>query len=260
VRALWSHWPQLQRQLAGKNLILFLDFDGTLAPIVARPADAKIPAATLTALRRLAQSPRVALGIVSGRGLRRLRQLVRLKGIYWIGSHGWEWGLPDNIHRSQATPAEARLLRSVAAQLRRALQGLPHIRIKRKPVGVAVHYRSAPLAQAREACSRVAQLARRHSSRLRLLAGKKVLELLPAGAPSKGAAVRSVVTRIRSRGNFPVLIYAGDDATDESVFACMGRRDISIHVGARSHSRARFSLGSPRQVCRFLERVCKIIV
>ncbi len=259
MRSLWSAWPALRKSLAGKNLILFLDFDGTLAPIVDRPADARIPAPAMSALVHLAQSPRVALGIVSGRGLRRLRRLVRLKGIHWIGSHGWEWSLPDDVHRSHASPEESRLIHQVAAELRRALRGLPHIRIKRKAVSVVVHFRGAPLAQARAARQRVAHVARRHASRLRLLTGKKVFELLPVGANNKGTAVAAAVARIRRRRNFPVLIYAGDDRTDETVFARMGQRDISIHVGRRIRSRARFFLRSPRQVCRFLLQLCTIV-
>jgi len=259
VRSLWSAWPAIRKALAGKNLILFLDFDGTLAPIVDRPADARIPAAAMSALVQLAQSPRVALGIVSGRGLRRLRRLVRLKGIHWIGSHGWEWSLPDDVHRSHATPQESRLIHAAAAELRRALRGLPRIRIKRKAVSVVVHFRGAPLAQARAARQRVLQVARRHSSRLRVLAGKKVLELLPVGANNKGTAVAAAVARIRRRRHFPVLIFAGDDRTDETVFARMGRRDISIHVGRRVRSRAKFFLRSPRQVCRFLLQLCIMV-
>ena len=259
MRSLWSAWPEIQKRLDGKNIMLFLDFDGTLAPIVHRPADAKIPPRALAVLARLAQSPRVALGIVSGRSLRRLRRFVRLKKIHWIGSHGWEWSLPDDVHRTHASLREDRLLRQVAAQLRRELSSLPAIRMKLKAVGVVVHYRGAPLAQARAARALVARIVARHPSRLRALAGKKVLEILPVGENNKGTAVRAAVARIRRRRDFPVLIYIGDDLTDESVFATMGPRDIGIHVGRRVRSRAKYFLPSPYQVFRFLQHLGRLV-
>lgn len=260
MRSLWSHWPKIRKLLAGKNLILLLDFDGTLTPIVSRPSDAKLPAATRAALVRLAQSPRVALGIVSGRELRQLRRLLRLKRVHLIGSHGWEWILPDGAYRSRTSPHGPRQLRQITAQLRRALQGLPKVWIERKIATVAVHCRGAGLQQARAARSQVARLARRHSSGFRLLAGKKVFEFLPVGTTSKGTAVRALVARLRRRRHFPLLVYVGDDAADETVFARMGKHDISIHVGRPGRSCAHFYLRSPEQVCRFLERVCTIIL
>ena len=151
MRSLWSQWPQIRQRLAAKNLILLFDFDGTLSPIAPRPSAAIFPAATRAALLALSRSPRVTLGFVSGRILGELRRLVRMKGVYLIGSHGWEWMAPDQVYRLRASAETLRHARRMASQLRPALRGLPGIWIERKVVSVTVHYRGAGARSARAA-------------------------------------------------------------------------------------------------------------
>jgi trehalose-phosphatase len=259
LRSLWSQWPQIRHYLAAKNLILLFDFDGTLSPIAPRPSAAIFSAATRAALLALSRSPRVTLGFVSGRILGELRRLVRMKGVYLIGSHGWECMAPDQVYRLRASAETVRHARRIASQLRPALRGLPGIWIERKVVSVTVHYRGAGARSARAARALVLRIARRHASRFHLLHGKKTFEFLPLGDINKGTAVRTLVARLRRR-HLPVVVYAGDDASDETVFARLGKRDIGIHVGARKRSRAGFYLRSPRQVCRFLEHLSTIVL
>ena len=258
MRSLWSQWPKIRKLLADKNLILLLDYDGTLVPIVAHPSQARLPSPTRAALTKLACSPRVALGIVSGRELRELKRLVRLNNICYVGSHGLEWALPGEGSRLRATVGRSRPLQKLTRHLRRILHGLPNVRIERKFLSVAVHYRGASLYHARAARMQVTQLARQYAAQFKLLEGKKVFEFLPAGSNSKGTAVQALVARLRRRP-FPVVVYFGDDSTDESVFACLSKNDFGIFVGRPHLSRARFNLRSPGEVCKFLQRVCKIV-
>jgi trehalose-phosphatase len=260
LRSLWSQWPKIRELLAGKNAILLLDFDGTLAPIVAHPSRARLPAPSRTALARLARSPRLALGIVSGRELSQLKRLVRLKNICYVGSHGLEWALPGLGPRRQASSRWSRPLARITKELRRALRGLPNVWIERKIASVAVHYRGANFHQARSACTRIARVARQYAAQFKPHEGKKVLEFLPAESNGKGPAVRALVARLRQRRRFPVVVYCGDDSTDESVFAGLSKNDFGIFVGRLRPSRARFYLRSPGEVCKFLERLCKIVV
>lgn len=258
MRSLWSQWPKIQECLGGKNLILLFDYDGTLAPIAAHPSQARLPAAIRAALAQLASSPRVALGVVSGRELRQLQRLVRLKNIYYVGSHGLEWALPGLGPRLRIFPRWSRPLRQITRELRHALRGLPNVWIERKSASVAVHYSGASVHQACSVRTRLARIARRHSAQSKLQEGKKVLEFLPAGTTTKGTAVRGLVARLRRR-HFSVVVYFGDDATDESVFACLSRNDFGTFVGRPRRSRARFYLRSPGEVRKFLQRACKII-
>ncbi len=259
MRSLWSQWPRLRESFAGKNAVLFLDFDGTLAPIVADPSQARIPAATREALAQLACSPRVVVGIVSGRQLAELRRLVGLRNICYVGSHGLEWVLSGGRPHLRATPAQRRRIRQIADGLGRALRGLPGVWIERKPASVAVHYRNASQQHARKAVAEAERATRHHASELRLLRGKKIVELLPGGATSKGTTVEALLARL-SRGRRSCLVaYFGDDATDESVFVRLRKNGLGVFVGKPRRTTARFYLRSPREVCEFLQQLCTIV-
>lgn len=260
MRSLWSEWPRIRKRLTGKNLILLLDYDGTLAPIVARPFQARLPAGVRAVLRRLAGSPRVALGVVSGRELSQLEHLIRLKNICYVGSHGLEWSLPSPGPHQRAPRRWTRPVREITKELRQALCGLPYIWIQRKISSVAVHYRGANSRHVDVARRQIARILRRHATQFRLLEGKKVFEFLPVGRTAKGTAVRALEARLRPRWGMPVVIYFGDDATDESVFASLGRSDLGVFVGRPRSSRARLYVSSPNQVRRFLERLSRIVL
>lgn len=258
MRSLWSQWPKIRKLLARKNLILLFDYDGTLAPIVAHPSQTRLPAPTRAALTKLASSVRVALGIVSGRELRQLKRLVRLKHICYVGSHGLEWALPGLGPRLRISPRRSRPLRQITRELRYALRGLPNLWIERKIASVAVHYRGASFRHARSLRTQIASVARQYAAHFKLLEGKKVFEFLPTGKTNKGTAVQALVARLRAWGRFPVVVYLGDDATDESVFASLRQNDLGIFVGRPGRTRARFYLRSPSQVSKFLNELCKM--
>ncbi len=260
MRSLWSEWPKIRKLLARKNLILLFDYDGTLAPIAARPSQARLPAPTRAALTKLACSPRVALGIVSGRELSQLKRLVRLKNICYVGSHGLEWALPGLGPRLRASPRWSRPLREIMRELRYALRGLPNVWIERKIASVAVHYRGARAHHARFARAKIACVSRRYAAQAKLQGGKKVFEFLPIGTTTKGTTIRALVAELRGRRATSVVVYLGDDASDESVFTSLNKNDLGIFVGRSGRTRARFCLRSPGEVCKFVQRVCRIVV
>lgn len=257
---LWHVWPRLAGRLARtRRLALFSDFDGTLAPIVPHPWQARLPADTQDALAQLARSPRITLGIVSGRQLAKLRRLVGLGRIYYVGTHGLEWAPPGG--RLHTSPVRVRpLIRKIAHELRQGLHGVPHVWVERKSAAVAVHYRNASARHARRAVAKVVQAAQRYASELQLLEGKKVVELLPGGAVSKGAAVEMLLDRWRGPRRSGLAVYLGDDATDETVFARLRTDDLGIFVGTTRQTCARFFLRSPAQVREFLERLRQIVL
>ena len=137
----------------------------------------------------------------------------------------------------------------------RELGRLSGIFVERKAVSVAVHYRNAVLAVARRARRLVRDAARNSRHSLRVLEGRKVIELLPPGRASKGRAVLAMADRLRHHGARPLVIYLGDDVTDESVFRRLRPTDLGIHVGQSETSAARYRLRSPAEVTRFLRRL-----
>ena len=263
-RLLWRHWSALARRLRREKQrgppALFSDFDGTLTPIVPHPDQARLPARTRRALERLARLPGATVGIVSGRSLADLRRRIGLRGIHYIGSHGEEWAGLNGRPRVLANARAFGRIRTLSGRLKKELASLPGVLVERKTVSVAVHYRQAGPKAAAQVRRAVLKELKESRGALRLLEGKKVLELLPAGSRSKGHTVEALLARRAWNGDARrALIYLGDDVTDESVFRRLRRGDIGIHVGNNPRSGAAFRVSSPAGVARFLERLLEVL-
>jgi trehalose 6-phosphate phosphatase len=252
-------WPELRRRLAGaRRLAVACDFDGTLAPLVSHPKRARLPRRKQAVLERLRKLPRVSVGIASGRSLADLRRRVGLRGLHYIGSHGLEWCAPGGKLRTTVNARARARIQQLADELERRVRGTPGLYLERKSVSVTLHYRNAPPRGVEGARRVAAQTLRASGNSVRLLAGKKVLEFLPPGRADKGRAVLELARRLRldaRRGD--VIVYLGDDVTDESVFRRLRRGDVGLHVG-RGPSRARYRLASPAGVQQFLERLAEV--
>ena len=166
---------------------------------------------------------------------------------------------PEGRRYTRVNAGFRRRIREIGDGLQQRLGRLPGIHLERKTVSVAVHHRNASPQAAAHARRIVRQVIRNHSPRVRLLEGKKVFELLPPGRTTKGSAVLETVARLRTgAGQRPLLIYLGDDSTDESVFRRLGGGDLGIHVGRTKSSRAAYFLYSPSAVAGFLRRVGQV--
>jgi trehalose 6-phosphate phosphatase len=192
-------------QLAG----LFLDFDGVLAPIVERPADARLPAEAGRELERLAA--RYALvAVVSGRAGDDVRRRVGVEGVVAVGSHGLELD-PEAEDWRERIEAFARTVE------------WPDV--ERKTLTVAFHFRVASDAgAARAALEDVARRARAEG--LRASFGRKVLEVLPPLDANKGTAVR----RLLADAGLRRALVAGDDTTDLDAFRALDGLDVAVRV------------------------------
>ncbi|MCG6874281.1 MAG: trehalose-phosphatase [Betaproteobacteria bacterium] len=235
----------------GKRLAVFLDYDGTLTPIVDRPQDARLDDAMRATVARLAT--RCMVAIVSGRDLADVRDRVMLANLVYAGSHGFEIAGPGGLQ--QVLPgAQERVpaLNDAEQKLHAALSGVEGALAERKRFTIAVHYRLVREADVPLVDGAVDAALAEHPG-LRKRHGKKVFELQPDVAWDKGAAVRWLLDALDLDGPDVLPIYVGDDLTDEDAFRALAGRGIGVVVlDAPRETAAGYALRSPGEVREFL--------
>jgi trehalose 6-phosphate phosphatase len=199
------------------RLVLLLDFDGTLAPIVERPELAAMPGATRDALERLRARPGVQVAIVSGRGMADTRARAALQGVAYAGNHGMEIeGAGMYRVHPQALVARPEL-EAVLEALALALDPIPGAFVEDKGLTLSVHYRQTPEVDHGRVRDAVTAATDGRAETLRVTEGKMVLEVRPRVEWNKGRAVEFLLDHMRPPPGAPVL-YLGDDRTDEDAF------------------------------------------
>jgi len=244
---------EIYGHLAGRTLAVFLDYDGTLTPIVRRPQDADLSQSTRKVVRKL--SRRCPLAIVSGRDLQDVRERVGIDGLYYAGSHGFDIVGPGGERREhpEAVPLLPEIDRAEEA-LRKQLSGVDGCRVERKKFAVAVHYREVAVEDV-PAVEKVVKAIHAKRSGLRLSGGKKIFELQPDVKWHKGRAVRWLLEDALKMDCSTVMpIYIGDDVTDEDAFQELRNDGIGIRVDdtGADDSAARYQLRNPQEVRQFL--------
>ena len=220
------------------STLFAFDLDGTLAPITSDPGGIRVPAAIQQALAELRK--RAIIAIITGRS--RLDAQLHLAVVphYLIGNHGAE-GLPGC---KTCEESYSRLVRQWAEQLQVMMpDGIAAgLVMENKGTSLSIHYRGARNRQAARS------LALRAVGRLvpppRVLGGKCVLNLMPAGAPNKGMAMRQLMRQAGCVKGF----FVGDDQTDEDVFQLDNGQLFTVRVGPGSESRARYFLRGQREI------------
>jgi alpha,alpha-trehalase len=242
------------RRLDGRSPIVFLDYDGTLTPIVARPELATLPAGMHATLEQLSRT--VPTAIVSGRDLDDVRSFVEIDTAWFAGSHGFELLAPDGTHHQYdggrfALPD----LDAAELELGDVIRDVPEAWIERKAYAIAVHHRQTPDSFVPGLEAAVQSVADDHES-LRMTGGKKIFELRPDIPWDKGRALRWILDRVAPHHQDVVAIYLGDDETDEDAFRDVRERGLGIVVGHGSRTTfAHHRLSDPDEVEQFLARL-----
>ncbi len=208
--------------------VLFLDYDGTLTPIVDRPEDAKLTARTRSILMQAARNPALDVVIVSGRSLNDVRELVDVPGITYIGDHGFEIDGPGVALRHEGLEHYHDAMDRAAGRLEQL--GIEGARVERKAATVSYHVRQVAPETRDEAERAAEQIYRR--LHLRVTKGKMVVEGRPPLDWHKGQAVLYVLMK-RHGTDWPSrvrAIYIGDDVTDEDAFESLRGIGRSIHI------------------------------
>jgi trehalose-phosphatase len=236
----------------GKRIAVFLDYDGTLTPIVSRPEDAWLPDSMRQTLRSL--TARVPVAILSGRDLDDLRGRVLVDGILYAGSHGFDIAGAGGLRRELGAEYLS-VLDATEAELREALDEIPGAQLERKHFSVAAHYRNVNESDAFKVALAMDAVAARHRE-LRRMDGKKVYELMPDIDWNKGKAVLWLLETLGLGGRNVLPIYIGDDRTDEDAFHALEKRGVAILVSEHPQvTAASYWLKNPDEVECFLQKI-----
>jgi trehalose 6-phosphate phosphatase len=237
---------------SGDRLAVFLDYDGTLTPIVSHPEDAWLPESMRQTLGSLAA--RVPVAILSGRDLDDVRGRVHVDGIVYAGSHGFDIVRAGGLRRELGA-AYLPVLDAAETELREALDEIPGAQLERKHFSVAAHYRNVNENDAFKVAAAVDAVAARHRE-LRRINGKKVYELLPDIDWNKGKAVLWLLETLELERGSALPIFIGDDRTDEDAFSALEKRGVGILVSEQPQvTAASYCLNNPDEVERFLEEL-----
>jgi trehalose 6-phosphate phosphatase len=235
----------VSRLAAVPRLLVALDFDGVLAPIVEVPAAARPLPAAAAAIGKLATLPDTTVALLSGRGLADLAAVSGFGApVRMVGSHGGEFDDGAAVLDDDRAALKARL----TTELESIVAGAPGVALEHKPAGVAVHVRNA----APDVGTRVLDAVRTGPASwegVDATAGKAVLDLAVLKV-SKGAALDTLRERIVADG----VLFVGDDVTDETAFARLGPGDVGVKVG-EGETAAAYRVAGPPDVAVLLERL-----
>lgn len=258
---LLSVWPRVALQLRdARHILLLIDYDGTLTPIVERPELANLTESTKLVFEALARRYEFKVGVISGRALADLKDKVGIRGIIYAGNHGMEIDGPGISFVNPMAEEFQPILRIVHQVLSRALQGIRGVVIEDKGLSLSVHYRLAEEDKTEEVKNTFERITggAQALGKVKITSGKKVYEVKPAVAWDKGKAIKLLMKKYGKGGRKSGLlpIYLGDDLTDEDGFRVIENygNGLSVFVGEKGqHSAARYFLKSPTEVVAFLE-------
>lgn len=238
------------------DLAVFLDYDGTLTPIVEDPNEAVLDAAMRDIIQRLADCCRVA--VISGRDLQDVRRRVALEHIFYAGSHGFEIAGPAGQHKeNQEATALLPVLTDAERSLREQLSAVPGCKLERKRFSIAVHYRLVDREEDVDTIENAVDEVLEVFTKLRKTSGKKLYELQPDIDWDKGRAVEWLLDNLNVAPAEVLPLYLGDDITDEDAFWVLRERGIGIRVGEQDDQQrttAQYRLRDQEEVRRFFEQ------
>jgi trehalose 6-phosphate phosphatase len=251
-----DHRGQIEGRVAGAtSLVFYVDFDGTLAPIVDDPGLASLSPETRAVLEEFSSRDDVLVAVVSGRSLADVKARVGLQAIVFSGDHG----LQIEGHSLRFEHPEAARCRDALTELNKQLIGLPlllpGVQIESKSLTTAIHYRRAPDGTREQIETILQSLVPADHPLFVLTEGKMIVEIRPRVDWNKGTAVRWIHDRLQADGALPFII--GDDRTDEDAFDALDDA-ITIRVGLEESTAAQYYLADQDAVGEMLHWLLRV--
>ncbi|MDT0645836.1 trehalose-phosphatase [Zunongwangia sp. F260] len=245
---------ELKKEFRDKKALLFLDFDGTLAPIVENHEDAAISEEMRDLVQQLSKVYPTA--VVSGRGMKDVNQRVNLPELYYAGSHGFEISGPGNfLKENDEAQKVLPIFDKIQPILKQKLKDINGVDFERKKFTLAIHYRKVDENFTSEVHTRVSEVLKDYPELLKA-DGKKVIEVRPAIDWHKGKAVEFLKEQLGEKDQ-KFSVYIGDDVTDEDAFKYVDN-GLGILVGDHGNKTyADYSLENIDEVKEFFQLLLK---
>lgn len=262
MRYLFSNLKKINESLKGKYLFLFLDCDGTLAPIADTPDQAVVSKKTKALLNSLADKTNCKIAIISGRELDNLKKKINLKNLIYSGNHGLQIDGPGIKYKLDIPVGYKKVLQLIKNQLKDKLSGIKGVIIEDKKFSLSLHFRIAGLKQVPFIKKAFYESTFVYAAKNKIIIkkGKMLLEIRLPIEWDKGEVVLWLLARQKNllKTKKIVPIYIGDDITDEDAFKALKNKGLTIFVGKPGNSQAKYYLKNPQEVSKFLSWVNQI--
>ncbi|MDD5561670.1 MAG: trehalose-phosphatase [Candidatus Omnitrophica bacterium] len=256
MRYIFDDLKKIKETIGGKSLFLFLDCDGTLAPIVNTPDKVEIPQETKELLRLLSQKDNCRIAIISGRSLGDLKRIVGLNDIIYSGVHGFQIEGPKLKYELAVPAGYIETLQSIKARLKEKLSGIKGVLIEDKKLSLVLHFRLVDKEHLAfiESVFHESVISCLGKNKIQVKPGKKIFEIRPALNWDKGKVVLWLLARQKfvQNKNGILPVYIGDDVTDEDAFKALKNKGLTVVVGKPANSEADYYLENTKEVTRFL--------
>jgi trehalose 6-phosphate phosphatase len=252
VPDLLKNWDEIAAQIRKRGRVtIFLDFDGTLVDIAPRPELVKLKPEAQDILRQLAKHPLATLVVVSGRRRAELLEHIGVPDIHYFGLYGWE------RDEKSALPADAqKALREAHETLEPLLKKYPNLWIEDKNSSLSVHLLHVPKARHEALREELRAVLTPFWKKLHAVGNIRDVEILPRSIPGKGLAVKEFLRDHAEKKS--LAFYFGDDYSDESGFAAVGR-GVSVQVGKARETKARYRVKTPGDTAEALGRILGVL-
>ncbi|OIO14400.1 trehalose-phosphatase [Candidatus Gottesmanbacteria bacterium CG11_big_fil_rev_8_21_14_0_20_37_11] len=238
------------------ELLLFTDFDGTLASIQPTPQQANLSLETREKLKELSKKPNMKLIFVSGRSLKDLTTKIRLPNVIYAGCHGLEWLIENQYGRAPMPNKTSKVFEVLKKKIKKEIR-YQDVIIKDKGLSFSIHYRLLKEPDLSEFKWKMKEIINVFSQtkEISVISGKKVYEIIPALRWNKGYFCKYILDRYRKHNQTQSSVYLGDDVTDEDAFLLL-KDTITVKVGRKISSKAEYFLHDTSDVLRLLTWLC----
>jgi trehalose-phosphatase len=257
---MFTERDMLNRIAEAERVFWFIDFDGTLVPIVRRPELVDFDAGRRTALSHLAGCRKMKVTVISGRPLTDVRRLIDLPTVTCAGNHGLEIAGAGIRFRHPGGVSARASLEGVKGGWSEAADRYRGALVEDKGMSVTFHYRQVAASLQEEACRAARVEAEKFAAagRIRITSGKKVVEVRPPVAWGKGDALRHLLRHWRHRREKDLVVALGDDETDRDMFGPAREEGLAIFVGrGEVPPEATARIPGSAAVTRFIEKAAR---